>query len=109
MNAGDLKHKIDIWGNVEVQNNAMEVDISPRKIKNVWASIIPLSGIVQTSQPNILVAKTSHKFRIRSNAFPLIKNDNWIIYKGIKYEIKYVQPDFKSNQFIEIFTEVITE
>lgn len=109
MNAGDLKHKIEIWGNVEAENELGEVDISPYKIKEVWASITPLSGIIQTEQLNTLVAKTSHKLKIRANAYSGLKYDNWIIYKGMKYDIKYFQQDFKNSQFIEIFTEVITE
>jgi len=104
-----LNCKAELWGMLDVENELNEWDKIEGKIKNIYCNILP-SGASQKSNSGITqTIEHSHKFKVRSKSITAIKVDMFFMFKNLKYEFIYWNPDFKSNEFIEIFTKLVIE
>lgn len=108
-----LNKRIEVWGNIEFENELGESDFKPGKIKDkpIWASIIPQTGSLQKQQANTILSNITHKIKIRYGAGKDITQDMWFIFKeGNKkhrFDIKYILNPYFLNEFLEIFCEEI--
>lgn len=104
-----LDKKIEIWGNIPFTNELNEEDVKPGLIKPkpIWASIIPQTGNLQRQQANTILSNVTHKIKVRYGAGKDITQDMWIIFKGHRFDIKYIINPYFSNEFLEIFCEEI--
>ena len=108
MEAGKLRHKVELWGNVKVQNELHEWENRPEKIKTINARIIPQTGgTSQQSGIETIISRTTHKFVIRYLAGKDIRIDNWFIYTGKRFDILYILNPFFRNESLEIFCEEV--
>lgn len=102
-----LDKKIEIWGNVETTNELDEKDYIPGKIKTIWAEVIPQTGSLQRQQADTILSNVTQKVRVRYGAGKDITQDMWFIFKGHRFDIKYILNPYFSNEFLEIFCEEI--
>ena len=104
-----LDKKIEIWGNIETENELEEKDFAPGKIKEkpISAQIIQQTGSLQKQQANTILSNVTHKIKVRYAAGKDITQDMWFIYKGHRFDIKYILNPYFSNEFLEIFCEEI--
>lgn len=109
MSIESLNKRIEIWGNVTFVNELDEDDMKPGLIKDkpIWASVIPQTGSLQKQQGDTILSNVTHKIKIRYGAGKDITQDMWIMFKGHRFDIKYILNPYFSNEFLEIFCEEI--
>lgn len=103
--ASKYNKRIEIWGKVKFENDLLQDDYKDTCIKTIWASIRPQTGKLMNQTADTVVSNTTHKIICRYSAGKDIKDDNWIIYNGKRYDIKYILNPFEANIEIEIFAE----
>ena len=124
-NCGLLNRKIEIWGKVKsfVLDEHGAITTIQRTdeigqllthdavLYTVWAEIIPQTGsLLSNRAADTILSKTTHKIKIRYRAcFESLKSaENWLIYKGHRFNIDYILNPYFKNEFLEIFcNEVI--
>lgn len=109
MNIGEMKHKIDIWGNVEFTNELGETDYTIAKIKTIWASIVPQTGSLQKTQAETILTNTTHKIIVRYLSGKDIKESDFIMFRDKRFDIKFILNPYFKDETLEIFTEQILE
>lgn len=109
MNPGKLRHRIDIYGKVEYTNELNEKDHSYEKLKTIWAEIIPQTGKLQKQQADTILSNTTHKIRVRYIAGKDITQDMYIMFRGKRFDIKYILNPYFKNEILEIFVEEVIE
>lgn len=103
--ASKLNNRIEIWGKKEIESKIGD-SYDKVLLKKIWADVIPTGGSMINGQANTDYNDTNFKIKIRKTD---ISSDNWIMFKGQRYDIKYFLPDFNDNKFIEIFAVLKTE
>lgn len=109
MMIGKLKRRIDVYGRVKVTNELKETDYKNDKLKTVWCEILPQTGNMQRAQADNILSTCTHKVIVRYNAGKDIKPDNWFVYKGKRFDIKYILNPSFNNERLELFVEEVTE
>lgn len=110
MNPGKLKHRIDVYGKVEFENELLETDFRDEKLKTIWCSIIPQTGNLQKQQTETILSNTTHKVIVRYNAGKDIKPDMHLKYKNDRrFDIKYILNPYETNETLEIFCSEVIE
>lgn len=109
MNPGNLKHKIDILGNVKSKNEVGETTYIFGKIATIRAEIIPQTGALQKQQADTILTNVTHKIRVRYSAGKDITKDMKISFRNQKFEIKYILNPYFKDQWLEIFCEELQE
>lgn len=105
-----LDKKIEVWGNIIVHDEELNEDtIKPGKVKEkpIWCKIIPQTGSLQKQQANTILSNTTHKIKVRYGAGKDITEDMWLMYKGHRFDIKYILEPYFAHKFLEIFCEEI--
>lgn len=100
-----LKNRIEIWEPGEIDTDYGIIP-DPKKIKTVWANIVPQSGSLISGEANTEYNNTKFKIKIRKTE---ILSSYYIVFQGRRYDIDYILPDYKSNSFIEILATLRTE
>ena len=109
MNIGDLKHRITIQQKVD--KKPLE-DVTYIDFKTVWAKISNLYG-KEFIEAQKLEANISKKFIIRyikdldMSINPNTCKDFIISYKGISYNILYIDNIKEQNKFMEIMVGIL--
>lgn len=104
-----LKNRVDVYGKIDFVNGYGENDFQYEKIKSLWAEITPQSGREVAGKGNTIYSDISHKFTIRSNSIPNLTNDMYFIFKNQRYNIKYINPNYKYVDSIDIFCSLVVE
>lgn len=103
-----LKNRIEVWGNdfVEEKNRLGQRPKVEKKLFDIYAAVIPQTGsLISGRQADTVLTKTTHKIICRYN--PKITSANWLVYKGERYNIIYVQDPYLNNERMECFCEVV--
>ena len=108
MEAGKLKHRIEVWGREEYQNDFLETDYRNKKIMTIWSEIIPQTGNMQRAQAETILTKCTHKVKVRYRSGKNITPDMWLIFRGKRFDIRYILNPYFSNESLEIFVEEVT-
>ena len=109
VNTGDLRNRIDVYGNVRCQNELGETSYQFHKIKSLWGSVIPQTGKLQNQQAETILTNVTHKVLVRYSAGRDITKDMQIWFRGHRFEIRYIlNPHFR-NEMIEIFCEELID
>lgn len=109
MNPAQLKHRIDIYGNIEYENAIGETSYKYDKIKTIWAAIIPQTASLQKQQADTILTNVTHKVIVRYSAGNDITKEMKIHFKNHKFDIKYILNPYFNNVTLEIFVqEVLT-
>ncbi len=109
----DLTSKLncyaELWGKIAIKNKLNENDTEDAKIKNIWCNILPQGAGISSEGDIVEKVNHTHKIKVRTLSIKEPKKDMFFMYKGLKYEIKYWNPDFKNNNFLDIFCKLILE
>ncbi|KOF56811.1 hypothetical protein AGR56_09100 [Clostridium sp. DMHC 10] len=111
MAIGEYHNRAELWDNVPCKNKLEEDDTKEEKIKEpFWCNIIPQSliGSISTTEAGTTPAETTHKIKCRKKSI-VPKRSMFIIYQGIRYDFKYFQPNFKTNDEWEIMCKAKME
>jgi SPP1 family predicted phage head-tail adaptor len=104
-----LRNRIDVYGKVESTNALNEKEYNFGFLKSIWANIAPSSGNLQDGEVNTKYANISHKITIRKDAIPNFNNEMYFMFQGQRYDIEYYIPNYKLNDRIEIFCNLVVE
>lgn len=107
MNPSKLRHRIDIYGKVKFTNEQGKTAYRDGKINTIWAEIIPQTGKLQTQQADTILANVTHKIVVRYEAGKDILNNMHILYRGHRFDIKYILNPYFKNETLEIFAEEV--
>lgn len=102
------KNRIEVWRSVtsKEKNRLGQFPKEDKKIMEIYGAILPQSGGLLNNRPaETVLTRTTHKIICRYN--DEIKSSDWIIYKGVRYNIIYIQDPYINNERLEIFTEVV--
>ena len=101
--------QLELWCNQRTQNELLEDGIAPTKIRNVWCEVIPQTGQMQRAQADTLLTNCTHKVKLRYLSGKDITPDMWLMFRGRRFDIKYILNPRLANEDLEIFVqEVIT-
>lgn len=116
VNSGDLRNRIDIHGNVKVENELGETSYKFMKLKSVWAAIIPQTGSLQKQQADTILTNVTHKIEVRYSAVKsLVVKDitelknMQIFFEGRRFEIRYPLNPYERKEMVEIFCQEVLE
>ena len=105
-----LNCKTELWGLVPFENELGEMDTEKGIIKPiVYCNILPNNASQKFNSAVTEIINHSHKFTCRALSIKEPKVDMFFKFKGLKYEFIYWNPDFKTNEFLEIFTKLVIE
>ena len=106
--ASQLNNRIEIWKPESIESDIGEV-LQNVFFKKIWADIIPINGSQLNGIADTEYSDTNFKIKIRKASNNEITNDNFIMFRGLRYDIKYILPDFNNGAFNELFTKLKTE
>ena len=103
--AGDLRCKVDFYIPDASTNEYGEDTIEGLKLvkEKIPAQIIPTSGVNRNMDGGLDDTEVTHKMRIRTGAVELSPN-MVILYEGQRYDVRYWQPVYNNQRFMEIMT-----
>jgi SPP1 family predicted phage head-tail adaptor len=104
-----LDQRVDIWGNVPIENELGENDLNPAKIKTIWAAFIPQTGSLQKQQAETIISNVTHKVITSYGAGKDITQDMYIVFREQRFDIKYILNPYFRNQSLELFVEQVIE
>ena len=105
----DLRHRIDIMANVRYKNRLNETAMKFRKVKTLWAAVIPQTGSLQRQEADTMLTNVTHKVIVRYASGKDITKDMQISYKGHRFEIKYILNPYFGNEYLEIFCQELMD
>lgn len=110
MNIGSLIHRIDIWANdVKFTNELGELEYGPGLKKTIWANIIPQTGSLQKKEANTILSNVTHKIIVRYESANDVTQYMYIMFRGKRFDIKYILNPYFKNESLEIFCEEVIE
>lgn len=109
VNSGDLRNRIDIYGNVPYTNELGERSYKFMELKSIWSSIVPQTGKLQNQQAETVLTNVTHKVIIRYSAGKDITKDMQLRYKGRRFEIKYILNPYELNEKLELFCQELID
>jgi SPP1 family predicted phage head-tail adaptor len=109
-----FRYKIDVYGKVKGKNELNQTSYIDDKIITVWAEVIPQTGNMQRQQVETMLTHVTHKIICRYNqtiydAYQQQQNksDMHIMFKGQRFNIKYILNPYFRNETLEIFAEEV--
>lgn len=105
MNPGQLKHSIDVYGNVKFENELGETEYRFDNLKTIKAEIIPQTAVLQKQQADTILTNVTHKLIVRYKAGKDITKNMKIKFRNHEFDIKFIQNPYFSDKFLEIFVE----
>lgn len=97
-----LNNRIEIYRRIEIKEN-IGITFQSKLLKKVWAEITPLKGKINKEEADTISSTIKFKIIIRKTD---IKTSDYIMFKGLKYEVDYIIPDYKDNSCLEIYTSI---
>ncbi|ABR48571.1 phage head-tail adaptor, putative [Alkaliphilus metalliredigens QYMF] len=109
MNAGNLRYKVDVYAKVKFENELKETDYRDEKLKSIWTEIIPQTGSLKNQQVETMLSTVTHKIKCRYVSAKDITKDMHFIYKGHRFDIRYILNPYFKNETLEFFCEEVIE
>lgn len=104
---GMFNKRISIYGKVKYKNELGKTAYRDEKIKTIWAKITPQTGKLQTQQADTKLANVTHKIEVNYEAGKDILNNMHIMYRGHRFDIKFILNPYFENKKLEIFVEEV--
>src|SRR5690625_3715930 len=105
MDPGKLRNRVELFGRKKVENELGETEYQSTFLRKVWAQVIPQTGKLQAQQADTILSNVTHKIIVRYASD--INKDMHIMYKGHRFDIKYILNPYFRNEFLEIFAEEV--
>lgn len=111
MSINKLNKRVEVWANVPIENELGEDDYDhePKKLKTIWCGFTPQTATMRKSQAGNILSEVDTKITTRYNAGKDIEEDMWFVYKGKRYDIKYILNPYMKNEELEFFTQLVIE
>ena len=106
-NPGRLSKRIEIWGKVEGTNILNQTTLEDKKLKEVWADIVPQTGRLLNQPADTILSNVTHKVIIRYSAYPGLSPEMWLVFKGKRFDIEYILNPYESNDTLEVFARQV--
>lgn len=103
--ASKLNNRIELWSKEKVETDIGN-EVKEVLKKKLWADIIPKSGNIKSGEVETEFSNVKFQIRIRKVD---IKYSDYFVFKGQKYEIEYIFPDFNRNSFLDILVKLKVE
>lgn len=104
MQAGELRNRVEFF-EMEIRRNELGQDKRvPVSRGKRWAKITPQGATQQNLQGETKKTKVTHKVTVRRGME--LKSDMLMKYQGQQYSVKYWQPVYNNDGFMEIFVEM---
>lgn len=103
-----LKNRLDVYGVVTAteKNRLGQYPKEEKKLFSVYGAILPMTGgLLSGRQAETTLTRTTHKIVTRYT--DKIKSSMFIMYKGTRYDILYIQDPYLNGERLEIFCEVV--
>ncbi|WP_077369707.1 phage head closure protein [Anaerosalibacter sp. Marseille-P3206] len=104
-----LRNKVDVYTKQKVENELGEIEYKYAKLKTIYTQIIPKTSTLKDGQAETEYVESTHKFKVRIKSLPELDNTYRFAYKGQTYEVKYFDPDYRSNEFYDVYTRLVIE
>lgn len=105
----DLRHRVDVWGNVEFENELDETSRRFQKIKTLWAAVVPQTGSLQRQEADTMLTNVTHKIILRYSSAKDVNKNMQIHYKDHRFEIKYILNPYFKNEYLEVFCQELID
>lgn len=103
-----FRYKVELWGKVEIQNELLETDYQDSKLGTVWAEVIPQTGSMGKRQGvETLLTNVTHKIITRQDSGKAIKQDNWFMFRGQRFDIRFILNPYFLDETLEFFCEEV--
>lgn len=105
MQAGDLRCKVSFY-KPAYGKNEMDEDIQDDLelvASDIPAQIVPTTGYSRDMLGDADATYVTHKIRVRAEAVEM-SPDMVIKYDGLRYDVRYWQPVYNNQRFMEILT-----
>ncbi|MDU0200160.1 phage head closure protein [Paenibacillus sp. MAH-36] len=89
LEVGKLDKRVDLWGNTTVKNEIGANSNKPGKIRSLWAQIENVAGGT-SERAGVDTNKNTTTQRITVRYRKDITANNWIMFRGHRFEIDYV-------------------
>ena len=109
MKSGKLNKRIEVWGETVLENDLLEEEKVKNKIKSIWSQMVPMTGSLKNQPADTVISGTTHKIITRYISGKFINDAMWFVYRGIRYDIKYILNPFEVNEKLEFFCEVVND
>jgi len=96
--ASRLNNRLEIWGNAKVKTN-LGTSNKGVLLKKIWGKITPIYGFSSGGEANTTKSTVNFKILIRKTN---ISKANWVIYKGQRYDISHILPNYDSNEYLDL-------
>lgn len=103
-----LKNRLEVWSvTTSTEKNRLgQYPKEEKKLFDVYGAILPMTGgLLSGRQAETTLTRTTHKIVTRYT--DKIKSSDFIVYKGTRYDILYIQDPYLNNERLEIFCEVV--
>jgi SPP1 family predicted phage head-tail adaptor len=105
----DMRHKVQVWGKVKTKNEIGETTYQSSLLKSLWAAVIPQTGALQRQQVETLLSNVTHKVIIRYESGKDVTQDMYLMFRGKRFDIKYILNPYFTNETLELFCEEVIE
>lgn len=109
MDAGKLRHKVAWYQKLKAKNEQGKTTYEDRFVKYIWCDIIPQTNNMQHRPADTILTKCTHKIKCRYLSGKEIQNNGHFIYRGRRFDIKYVTEPYFAQEYLEIFVEEVIE
>lgn len=109
LSSGQLRDRVEVWGEVEYENAAGEIDTRYEMLKKVWATVIPQTGKLQEQPAETILTHVTHKIIMRYGTNDDITKEMEIRFRGHRFKIRHILEPYFLNRTLEIFVEEVLE
>lgn len=109
-----LNRRVSLYGKTKTKNELDQTSYVDELICQVWAQITPQTGNMQRQQVETMLTNVTHKLIVRyrrliEDAYQQIENksDMHIMYRGHRFNIRYILNPYFRNKTLEIFVEEV--
>lgn len=102
-----LRNKVTLYAKQPAINELGEDTFEYLPVKSIYCYITNHGGSNAEKAGNSRQSSTSHRFIIRSSAVKELSTDMYFMYKGIRYDIEFFNPNFKYNDSIEVLVKQV--
>ena len=102
-----LNHSIKVYGVIEGKNELLQDTKEHGYLKTIPGKVIPQTGKVIKAPGDKKEVVISHKIKTRFHAGKDIDHNMYLMFRGVRFDIKHILNDRFDDQYLEIFVEEV--
>ena len=104
-----LRNRVEVLTRQKFENVLGENEYRYSHSKYVYMQILSKNSKMVDGEADTEKVESTHMFKCRIKSISNLDNTYRFKYKNQIYEVKYFDPDFKNNEFYEIYTRLVVE